>query len=159
MRISKIVNQLAIAFSLFNSTQISPLDILDQCQLMRFLVTHLADDGRNDMQLRQLRRAPAPFAGNQLVAVACPLLGTDKNGLDKALGPNGIGKLGKPFLVKAAARLPGADIDPFNRNFTKAGQLRLRRLPGSGNGCLRGARPGGSGCPGGGGNASITQKR
>ena len=111
------------------------------------------------MQLRQLRRAPAPFTGNQLVAVACPLLGTDKNGLDKALGPNGIGKLGKPFLVKAAARLPGADIDPFNRNFTKAGQLRLRRLPGSGNGCLRGARPGGSGCPGGGGNASITQKR
>ena len=90
LRISKIINQLEIAFSLFNSTQISPLNILDQCQLMCFLVTNLANDGRNNMQLRQLRCAPAPFAGNQLVAVACTLLGTKKNGLDKTLGPNGI---------------------------------------------------------------------
>ena len=106
-----------------------------------------------------LRRPPAPFTGNQLVAVACPLLGTDKNGLDKALGPNGIGKLGKPFLFKAAARLPGSDIDPFNRNFTKAGQLRPQRLPGSGNGCLRGAQTLGSGCPGPGRDTGFPQKR
>ena len=131
----------------------------DQRNRHHLALVEIADNRWNFMQFGALRRAPAPFTGNQLVAVACPLLGTDKNGLDKAFGPNGIGKLGKPFLVKAAARLPGADIDPFNRNFTKAGQLQLRRLPGSGNGCLRGARPGGSGCPGGGGNASITQKR
>ena len=45
---------------------------------------------------------------NQLVAVAA--CWTDKNGLDKALGPNGISKLGKPFLVKAAPRLPGPTL-------------------------------------------------
>ena len=114
---------------------------------MRFLVTHLADDGRNDMQLCQLCRTPAPLTGNQLVAVACTLLGANKNRLNKALGPDGIGKLGKPFLVKAAARLPRTDIDPFNRDFTKTRQLRLRCLPGPGGGCLEAPELAGAAVP------------
>ena len=60
------VDQLLIALGLLDRVEVLALDILDQRDLGGRGVVEIADDRRDSVQLRPLRRAPAPLAGDDL---------------------------------------------------------------------------------------------
>ena len=65
-----IADQPAIGLGLLDRVEILALDILDERDLERLGVAEVADDRRNFVQPRPLRRPPAPFAGDDLEAMA-----------------------------------------------------------------------------------------
>ena len=54
---------------LFERVQVLALDVLDQRHRDGRIVRHAADDGRNVVQARDLRGAPATLAGDDFVAL------------------------------------------------------------------------------------------
>ena len=67
--IAMLGDQLLIAERLLQRIEIGALDVLDDREFQRRLVVHVTDDDRNFDKARQLRGAPAPFAGDDLVNV------------------------------------------------------------------------------------------
>ena len=66
--VAVVVDQALIGLCFLDRVEVLALDILDQRDLERLLVAEIADDGGDFVQPRPLRRAPAPFAGDDLEA-------------------------------------------------------------------------------------------
>jgi hypothetical protein len=67
LRAAEVVDHALIATRLFDRGQILALQVLDQRHFERVAVGELAHQRRDLMELRLLRRAPAPLAGDELV--------------------------------------------------------------------------------------------
>ena len=63
---SEILDQAAIGARLFDRVEVLLLDILDQRDLVSRGIVEFAHKRGNLVQPRALRRAPAPFAGDEL---------------------------------------------------------------------------------------------
>ncbi|KAK0330219.1 hypothetical protein LTR94_033717, partial [Friedmanniomyces endolithicus] len=104
LRVAEFVEQPLIGLRLLDRVEILPLDILQKSDLQRFAVGIVADDDRHLVETRALRRAPAAFAGDDLVIMA---VGADDDRLDHAaLGDRG-GEFLQRGFVEMAARLAG----------------------------------------------------
>src|SRR5690349_24298660 len=60
------LDELLVALRLFERVQVLPLDILDERQLRDGRFVDLANDCRNRVQARPLRRSPAALPGDDL---------------------------------------------------------------------------------------------
>ena len=122
------VDQLAIALGLLDRVQILALDILDQRDLRRRRLVDLADDRRDRVQPRPLRRAPAALAGDDLKPVA---VGPQQDRLEHPALGDRIGQLVDRFLAELDARLVGIGPDPRDLDLAHAAARarRARRPP------------------------------
>ena len=91
------VDQPLIGLRLLDRVEVLALDILDQRDFERFVVAELADDRRDFVQPRPLRRAPAPLAGDDLEAVA---VRADDDRLDDAARLDRGGELVQRLFVE-----------------------------------------------------------
>src|SRR3977135_3629791 len=102
-----IVDEALIGMRLFDRIEVLALDILKEGDFERFLVAEFANDGRDFVQARPLRRAPAPLAGDDLEAMA---VRADDDRLD------GRGELDQCLFLEDPARLAGMRLDACDRN-------------------------------------------
>src|SRR5688572_20549038 len=79
--VAVIGDQPPIALGLLDGVEVPALDILEECDLECFGIVEIADDDRDLMEPRPLRRPPAALAGDDLVAVA---VRPDDDRLDEA---------------------------------------------------------------------------
>ena len=107
-----IVEQAAIGLRLLDRVEILALDILEQGDFERLGVAEIADDRRNFVQARLLRRAPAALAGDDLEAMA---VRTHDDRLDHAARGDRLRQFGQRFLVEGSARLAGMRLDACRR--------------------------------------------
>jgi hypothetical protein len=95
----------------FDGVQILALDIFDQGNFEEFLIGELLDYHRDLCQSGQAGCAPAAFAGDEFVAVG---LSAHDDGLDDAVGPDGVGKFAEALLLEDGARLERVGVDQGN---------------------------------------------
>ena len=112
-----VVDQALVGLRLLDRVEVLPLDILDQSDFECLVVAELADDRRYVVQPRPLGRAPAPFAGDDLEAVA---MRADDDRLDHAARLDGGGELGQSLL--------GEDPAGLARVITFASSRKARNL-------------------------------
>src|SRR5690606_28285040 len=62
--VGELVDQLLVSLRFLERIEIDTLDILDNCELERFLVVDLANDYGDVMESGSLRSAPAALASN-----------------------------------------------------------------------------------------------
>ncbi len=72
---------------------------------------HLAHHHRHFGEAGALRRPPAPFAGDDVVAALVPFLGDHHDRLDDALRLDAFGKLFEPGLVEIGAGLEAVRLE------------------------------------------------
>ena len=75
--VAEALDQVAVAGRLLDGVEIGALHVLDDGELERLLIAQIAHDHRHLMQAGPLRRAPAPFAGDDLVAAALAIRARD----------------------------------------------------------------------------------
>ncbi len=90
LRQLELVEQALHGHGFFDRVEALALDVLDQRQSQGHFVGDLADHRRDDIELRQLGRPPATFAGNDLVALLVD--GTHHDRLHDPLGTNRVGQ-------------------------------------------------------------------
>ena len=81
----------------------------------------LADDRRDAVQPRPLRRAPAPLAGDDLIA---GVGGAQQDRLQHAALGDRFGELGQRFLVEMLPRLVRVGPDPRDLDLANAASRR-----------------------------------
>ena len=134
LRVLKFLEQPAIAFGLLERRQILALHILDERHFEHLAVGELADDDRHFVELRRLRRAPAPLARDDLVGVGDVGMLAHQERLKNALGTDRFDERGETLLVEMAAWLVAAGVELLDRH----GAWRAcRRFGGAGGGLLR----------------------
>jgi hypothetical protein len=101
--------------------QVLALDVLDQRDRERGVVVHVAHDARHLGEARELGRAPAALAGDDLVAPASDRAHADR--LDQALRADRVGKLLQALRVHPGARLVAARLDVADRDLPELGAL------------------------------------
>ena len=114
LRIAVFGNQLLVTQRLFQGIEIRSLHILDNGDLKRCLVIDIANDHWNFDQTGKLRRPPAPFTGNDLIAIDRG--GANDDRLYDAMLANGAGKIMQLGLVEIAARIARVAADEFDRD-------------------------------------------
>ena len=70
LAVAVLVDELLVADRLLERVEVRALDVLDDREFERLLVADVMDDDRHLVQAGPLRRAPAPLAGDDLVALA-----------------------------------------------------------------------------------------
>src|SRR6266404_6618918 len=70
LRMAMPLDELTIALGFLKRVEVLALDILDECQFGRGRIINLANDRRNRMLPRPLRRTPPPLAGDDHVIFA-----------------------------------------------------------------------------------------
>ena len=118
LAMAEILDQPLIGLGFFDRVQIFALDILDQRNFERFGFVEIAHDHRDLVELRALRRPPAPFAGDDLKMRA---LRPHDDRLDHPARFNRPGELAQRLIVEMAARLVG-----MRRNLADRQQLDSR---------------------------------
>ena len=117
----------------FERIEIFALDVLDERHRDGGFVGHPANDGRNGGEARDLRGAPAAFAGDDLVALRFAgrgaVDGANDDGLDDSLRLDRCRQLFERFLAHVDARLVLAPLQQVEREIGElvTGQLRGRR--------------------------------
>ena len=99
---------MAEALSLFDRIEVGTLEILDQSKLEDILIRDIADDCRNLLEPRKLRRLIASLPCHNLVGAACLAY---KNRLQHAMLLDGISKLLELLLIELLAGLVGIRLD------------------------------------------------
>ena len=124
LAVVEALDQLAIARRLFDGVEVGALHVLDDGKLENFFVGEVARDDRNGVQAGLLRRAPAPLAGDDLVAA---LGRAHDDRLHEALGADRLGELGQLVLAEVLAR-----IEPARAHIRRSAPalLALRRQRG-----------------------------
>ena len=69
LAVAEIADQRTVALRLFERIKVGTLHVLDDGKLQGFLVARFDDDDGHFVQAGTLRRAPAPFAGDDLESV------------------------------------------------------------------------------------------
>jgi hypothetical protein len=64
------VHQLSITLRLFDRVQVGALDVLDDRDFQHLGIVEVPHDDGQFVNLRPLGGPPAPFAGNDLIAIA-----------------------------------------------------------------------------------------
>ena len=125
-------DELPVALRFLERVQILALNVLDQGKLGDRRFVDIADDRRDRMELRPLRGAPAPLAGNDHEAVT----GTSKqNRLEHPALADRLRKLAQRRFVEQHARLLG---------FGRIRETSISRTPPLASACCpsgAGARP------------------
>jgi hypothetical protein len=91
-----------------DGVEILALYVLDQRDFEQVLIGDVLDYGRDVGQAGEFCGAPAAFPSDELIAVA---EGPDDEGLDDAIGQDGIGEFLEAIGAKDGARLEGVGID------------------------------------------------
>jgi hypothetical protein len=105
---AEVGDQPLIGLGFLDRVEVLALDILDQRDFQRLLVAELADDGRNLVQPRPLRRPPTALAGDDLETVA---VGPNDDWLDHAARLDRGGQLRQRLLLEDSPRLAGMGFD------------------------------------------------
>jgi hypothetical protein len=80
-----VVNQPLIAVGLLERVEVAPLHVLHNREFERLAVGDGVDEHRHLVEADRLRRAPAPFAGDDLVGVGLVGDGADQDRLHDPL--------------------------------------------------------------------------
>src|SRR5690606_4325790 len=118
---------------LLERVQVLALNVLDQRDGDRGLVRNVADDRGNDLEARHLGGAPAPLAGDDLVA---DLAGgavsqrPDDDRLHDALRADRFGELGERLLAHVDPRLVLAALQQVDRQLPERVLGAPRRIDG-----------------------------
>ena len=134
LRMSEFFHQLTITGSLFHGVQIGALDVLDDRDFQNFGIVEIPHQNWQFVQFGHLRRAPAAFAGDDLVFARRTRTMAHDQGLDDTLFANRRGKFLKVILGKAATRLFRVGMDLLDRHDTVS--RRINRLGRRGLVCL-----------------------
>ena len=119
---------------LLDGVQVLALDVLDERDGDRGFVGDVADDGRDRLQARHLRGAPAALAGDDLVlrlAARDVRQRPHDDRLHDALGLDRFGELGQRVLAHVDARLVLAAPQQIDGHLAQAAVGRLGRRRGS----------------------------
>src|SRR5437868_7338695 len=117
-------DQLPVAVSLLERVEVLALDILDQRKFRGRRIVDLADDRRNAVEPRPLRRPPAALASDDHIILA---VGPKQDRLEDAAQPDRLGELVERFLVELDARLVRVRPDPRNLDLAHATARGFRR--------------------------------
>ena len=117
LAVAMLLDQLPIALGLLDRVQILALDILDQRDLGGRRIVDLADDRRDGVQPRPLRRPPAALAGDDLDSRRRR---AQQDRLQHASLGNRFGQLVERLLVEMHARLVGIGPDPRDLDLAHA---------------------------------------
>jgi hypothetical protein len=109
--VAEPVHQLSVSSGLFDRIQIGALNILYYRNLQNIGVAKVANNSRHFVKLRELRRAPPPLAGNNLIVALMPGIGPQYEGLDDPSGPDRLCQFIQQFLLEPSARLIGVWTD------------------------------------------------
>ena len=112
LRVPEIVHKPLIRLGFLDRIEVAPLDVLDDCQLERLRIVELAHDRRNIVKLCPLRRAPATFPGDDLIAAP---MGSHDDRLDEPTRTQRISQLFERRLIEVSARLIGIRQDIGDR--------------------------------------------
>ena len=124
----ELVDQALQGHRLFQRVEVLALDVLDQRDRRRGLAVDVLDHRRDRIQPGDLRRAPAPLAGDQFEVTA---LAAHHDRLHHALGADGFRQFVESGLVEMLAWLVFAALNPVHGQFLQGrGQLLFGRLGG-----------------------------
>ena len=107
------LSQLFKGLCFLDGIQILPLDIFQKCDFQSFGIIEITNNRRNFMNLRPLRRPPAPFARDDLIGI---VIWTHDNRLDNPVSADASGQFGKLILGKVTTRLSRIGMDIANCN-------------------------------------------
>jgi hypothetical protein len=129
----KFANQAIQCARLLQRIQVLALDILDKRHRDGRLIGDVPDNGRNFLEPRHLRSAPAALACDDLVALRALNLadGPCNDGLDDTLRPDRRREVLERILANIDARLVLAALQQVDGQLTQA--IRMR-FPGDGSG-------------------------
>ena len=114
-----LVDQLLIALRLLDRIEVGALHVLDDGEFERGAVVDVAHQHRDVVQPGALRRAPAPFAGNDLVSAVG--LAANQHRLDDAVLTDRLREIGKFGLGEVAARIFGIGRNELDRHAAVCG--------------------------------------
>ena len=129
----ELLDQFRERRGLFEWAQVLALDVFDERDAERGRVRDVADQGRYSVQTGEPRRAPAPFAGDELVAVAPITQGTHHHGLHHPLRPDRVRQLLQTLGAQVPPRLIAALADPIDGDVLdrpRRRRLFQHRIPG-----------------------------
>ena len=115
LRVGEFLHQAAIAARFFDRVEVLALDVLDQRDLERVAIGEIAHHDRHFVQLRLLRRAPAPLAGDDLPLAGLGAMRAHQDRLQHALLHDGLRELAQLLLVERRARLHRARMQELDR--------------------------------------------
>ncbi len=101
----EFVRQRVITLRLFHRIEVFALNILDDHDLERVRIADIDRHDRHFVQARDLRGAPAPFAGDDFKAVLRALHGAYHDRLDHAVLLDRVGELAELGIGKLTARI------------------------------------------------------
>ena len=112
----EFVRERVIALRLFHRIEVFALHILDDHDLERVAVADIDGNDRNLVQAGELRGAPAPFAGDDLVAIGDALHRTHHDRLDHAMLLDGGREFTELRIGKCPARIARIGLEEFDRH-------------------------------------------
>ena len=110
-----LVDQALHAQRDFDGVEVLSLDVLHEGHGVQVLVVHLADIGREGLQVGPLRGPPAAFAADDDVFASVALF--HRHGLDDAQLADRVGQFVQSLLVELRARLRGVGYDVGDFDF------------------------------------------
>src|SRR6185437_5703355 len=128
------LHEFVIGGGFFNGVEICALNIFDDGDFERLGVVHVAYDDRHLVELRHLRGAPAPFAGDDFIGIGLAANRARQNRLQHALLSDGIGKIVELVRREALARLQFVRAQKRDRKSVRG--TRCRGLAARWNGFL-----------------------
>ena len=117
----KITDETRITISFLNGIQAFALEILDEPECSSGSVARLDQTGRNRLDFKKLKRAPATFAGDELEFFA---LLTHDDRLQKSLAADALGQFTQLLGRNFTPGLIRTGRNQVNRYFDKAGRTR-----------------------------------
>ncbi len=127
LRVTEFLDEPAIALAFFDRVEVLALDVLDQRDLGRAAIVHLADDHRNLVQLRRLRCTPAPLAGENLVASRIRRIAAHEDRLQNAFLAHRLGQGFEILGIEMPPRLEPARLHLLDRQRAQIVLFLLRR--------------------------------
>ena len=118
LREAVLLDEVLIGEGYFDGVEVFALNVLNERHLHHRFVARRADIGRHGAQARQLRSAPAAFAGNDFVSVVGVL--AQRYGLNDADLPNRVGKFLQRSLVELSAGLVRVGLYLVHGHFVDA---------------------------------------
>ena len=92
------------------------MNVFDDRNFERLRIGQFLDEDRHLMQLRLLRRPPAPFTRNNFISVRFALGRTHDDGLQNALLADRVGEIGQFLFAENMAGLKRIGAQEFDRD-------------------------------------------